>query len=261
MDFMESINLEILVQLSANSSGLIDLAGNTWTYHKKEITRIRDEENYEEESNDMDLGIEGKFPNTLAININEGNWISCDKEIILPYNQKWFIYLWNYKTKFSYYDVVLGGTNAKFFSLQNNDGEYAQTIGMRIEGQGYSIRSIVPQELDKWIHYYIDCNGSGMFSLYINGKIQEKLHRNQDMIFKPLNLGAWSFGTCKEGTPGFIDDLVIARGEQLFYEDFEVPDEPFSIALFNRNIKKIKRYSKLGQNPKNQHLFNIFIHL
>ena len=79
MDFMESINLEILVQLSANSSGLIDLAGNTWTYHKKEITRIRDEENYEEESNDMDLGIEGKFPNSydeLVLIVDENQEIS-----------------------------------------------------------------------------------------------------------------------------------------------------------------------------------------
>ena len=261
MDFMELINLEILVQLSANSSGLIDLAGNTWTYHKKEITRIRDEENYEEESEDIDLGIAGKFPDTLAININENNWISSDKEIILPYNEKWFIYLWNYKIKFSNYDIVLGGTNAKYYSLQNNDGEYAQTIGMRIDGQGYSIKSLIPQELDRWVHYYIDCDGNGNIFLYIDGKIQQRIYRKQNIIFKPLNLGAWSFGTCKEGTPGFIDDLVIAKGEQLFFDEFDIPDEPFSLSFFNRNIKKIKRYSKLGQNPKNQHLFNMFVHL
>ena len=253
--------LKILVQLSANESGIKDLAGNIWTYHKKEITRVRDEENYEEESDDVDLTIEGRFSDTSEINLNKGNWMSCNREIILPYNEKWFIYLWNYKTDFTDYDVILGGSNAKYYSLQNKDGEYADSIGMRIEGQGYSIKSLTPQETYKWIHYYIDCNGSGTFSLYINGEIQQRLTRKQDIIFKSLNLGAWSYGTCKEGSAGFIDDFIIAKGEQMYTTDsFEIPNEKFSISLFNRVIDKSNKYVLVGKIPENQLLYNIFIH-
>ena len=253
--------LKILVQLSANESGIKDLAGNIWTYHKKEITRVRDEENYEEESDDVDLTTEGRFSDTSAINLNKGNWMSCNREIILPYNEKWFIYLWNYKTDFTDYDVILGGSNAKYYSLQNKDGEYADSIGMRIEGQGYSIKSLTPQETYKWIHYYIDCNGSGTFSLYINGEIQQRLTRKQDIIFKSLNLGAWSYGTCKEGSAGFIDDFIIAKGEQMYTTDsFEIPNEKFSISLFNRVIDKDNKYVLVGKIPENQLLYNIFIH-
>ena len=187
--------------------------------------------------------------------------MSCNREIILPYNEKWFIYLWSYKTDFTDYDVILGGSNAKYYSLQNKDGEYADSIGMRIEGQGYSIKSLTPQETYKWIHYYIDCNGSGTFSLYINGEIQQRLTRKQDIIFKSLNLGAWSYGTCKEGSAGFIDDFIIAKGEQMYTTDsFEIPNEKFSISLFNRVIDKSNKYVLVGKIPENQLLYNIFIH-
>lgn len=257
LDFLESINLEILVQLSANSLGLVDRAGNTWEVHND----IWSAEENDFINQGITWSIQGRFPDTYVIDCNANKWYSCNKTFILPYKEKWFIYLWNYKTDFTDYDVILGGSNAKFYSLQNKDGEYADSIGMRIEGQGYSLKSLAPQETYKWTNYYIDCNGSGTFYLYINGKLQQKLIRNQDIIFKSLNLGSWSYGTCREGTPGFIDELVIIKGERLFYEEFEVPDEPFSFQFFNRNLKKVKRYITTEQSSKYRQFSDMLIQM
>ena len=217
--------MDILIQLSANSSGLS--SNVNWT------------------NNGATWNTKGKFSSNYAIDLNADKYMTSNVGIILPYNEKWFIYLWNYKSSRTNYDTIIGGTNSYYYSLQNKDAEFSNKAGMRIYANGYSISSTNEQPLNEWVHYYIDCDGNGNISFYLNGNLQQSITKNQNIDFSSFNLGSWGEGKFKDGTPGLIDDLVIAKGEQLFISNFNIPEVKFD-NLMNINQSIILSYADKG---------------
>ena len=211
-----------LVKLAVNTeNNLIDSAGNKWQNHDCNF-------------------IMGRFTTTKAINLNANKYLVSNTTFTLKQNEMWYISFWSYKTIISDTDVILGGDSSKLYSIQNSDRDSNNgygTIGLKINQSEYSIQDTTLQPLSQWTHIYITCDGNNNIYLFINGEYKSSQIMNTNLIFNPLILGGYD-GSNTEGNAGYIDDLIIVEGQQLYTTDFTPPTKSlvFNTGTYSRLI-------------------------
>lgn len=99
---------------------------------------------------------------------------------------------WNYKRNHSGYDIVFSTLNGTEPTFATSDIDNNLT-GARIWANAYSLNSKATNPMKTWFHVAF-VRSNGIFSLYIDGKLQGSLSNSSVITFNPtISLGNWGY--------------------------------------------------------------------
>lgn len=214
--------MEWLSRLRFKDSTITDMSGTTWT-------------------NNGATFVEGKF-GAQAININTG-FLTSGKAISLLATDKWTISFWNKMVSTAGYSVILGDSVGTKYSIQNSDTSAG--LGMRINNIGYNIYdSTYPVNLNTWKHVaFVNDPTTSTIKLFVDG-VQKHSITASGFSLSNMLLGNWGFSN--KGTPGYIDDFCIIKGDALWTSNFTPPTD-YLLNVYRAYITEDKKlYGKVN---------------
>ena len=236
---------EFLIRLRATPTGIVDLAGNTWSALGSSMPDVSD--------------TKSKFRSGYSIYIDspiKALQKGIDSRLLFTPSDKWTFSAWICPTSVSHpFACLLSGGRAfgyQRISWRHNSSSSQQPCYISpSDANGVppnNVSSIPDSTLmnGSWHHVAVTQDGSGYIRVFFDGeKINERTESNN--VDWGANVGTGIFselnGSGNSGSAGYFDDICLIDGEALWTEDFIPPDNYLGVHVTYAYLSNNKLYT------------------
>ena len=163
---------------------------------------------------------------TNSLYLNGSSYLQMSSGLTLKASEQWFISFWIYKTSTGTCDTILGDSTTNYlYSLQVSDSSSKGNIGMRFNSSSYMI-SAGALPLNQWVHIFVENDGAGNVTIYVNGIKQVTKAVNRDFILSNnVRIGSFGTYTC---SACYLDEFAVATGSRHWLSYGFAPTDGFS---------------------------------